>query len=177
MPFKSSKHANKLHATDLKESAKKKYYSLDSQHFIDKSMQHNESAASMNRPVAKRVREHHSRNLDTSRASIKSRVSKHRQLCPDKNKADSKSHVSMHRQQDVQKTKEALVRMCLDFDRGIHLKLGQPHDRLCSDFGRGIHLRLGKPHDRVCPDSGRGNHQGQNNHPAECVQTSAEGST
>ena len=129
MPFKSSKRAKnkeyyKLHATDLKESAKKKY-GLDREHFIHKSLQHNGSAASVNvarmrKSVAKRVREHHSRNLDTSRASIKGRVSKHRQLCPDKSKADSKRHVSMHRQRNVQKAKKALVGMCLDFGRGIH---------------------------------------------------------
>ena len=87
-----------------------KNYSLDREHeiFISKSMRHNESAASVNvarvrKSVAKRVREHHSRNLDTSRASINSRVSKYQQLCPDKSKADFKQHVSMHRQQDVQK--------------------------------------------------------------------------
>ena len=168
MPFKSSKHAKnkeyyKLHATDLKESAKKKF-SLDREHFILKSMQHNESAASVNvarvkKSVAKRVKEHYSRNLATSRDSIRSRVSKHRELCPNKSKADSKRHVSMHRQRDVQKAKES--RMCLDFGRGIHLKLGQPHDTVCPGFGRGIHLKLGQPHNRVCPDFGREIHSRQ----------------
>ena len=89
MPFKFSKRDKKKSITNcIKESSKKKY-SLDREHFISKSMRHNESAASVNvarvrKSVAKRVREHHSRNLDKSRASIKSRVSNHRQLCPDK---------------------------------------------------------------------------------------------
>ena len=49
MPFKSTKRAKnqeyyKLHASD---SAKKKY-SLDRQHFINKSMQHTKSATIVN---------------------------------------------------------------------------------------------------------------------------------
>ena len=69
-------------------------------------MRHNKSAASVNvsrvrKSVAKRVREHHSRNLDTSRASIKS-------LVPN---IGSKM---------CKKQKKTLVGMCLDSGRGIH---------------------------------------------------------
>ena len=109
MPFKSSKRAKnkeyyKLHATDLKESAKKKY-SLDREHFIYKSMRHNESAASVNiarvkKSVAKRVKEHYSRNADTSTASIKGRVSKHRQQNVQKAKENTRQNVFKLRQRD-----------------------------------------------------------------------------
>ena len=67
MPFKSSKR-DKLHATNIKESSKR----FNREHFISKSMRQNESAASVNvaRVRKSRVREHHSRNLGTSRARV-----------------------------------------------------------------------------------------------------------
>ena len=126
MPFQSSKHDKnkeyyKLHATDIKESSIKEY-SFVREHFISKSMQHNESAASVNEGnlLHKCVREHHSRNLDTSRATINSRVSKYRQLCPDKSKAESKQHVPCIGSEMYYKQKKTLVGMCVHFSRGIH---------------------------------------------------------
>ena len=73
-------------------------------------MLHIENAASVNpsrikKATAKRVHEHHNRNIDTSRENIRGCVSKFCYQYPDKARADTRRSVSEHRQRDPDKAR------------------------------------------------------------------------